>query len=122
MNGKLSWLLELATQGYSNRVKNISQFINRHPEYLNHIARFTSGITRISKGSTRYSSLDLFGETVILYFNVHMKFEVGKHLGSLFLKNNPNPNPGLRSAFTRLLHGYGLHWTQCCSHLRRDRV
>lgn len=64
-----------------------------------------------SMGSIKYSGMDMLGERYTYYFDVRRKETFVNFLVKKFYENNPNPEKGLKKAFTRLLHLHGLHWS-----------
>ncbi|MCL4518138.1 MAG: hypothetical protein M1587_02970 [Thaumarchaeota archaeon] len=77
------------------------------------------------KGAIKFSSVDLFGvrrleeSYLVSDWEKFTKF-FGPKLEVMFRATNPNPSRSLKKAFTRFMHNYGLHWTDCY-HLIRAR-
>ena len=67
---------------------------------------------RKNAGGIKYSSVDILGETYTYYFDIERKEKFANFLVNKFYENNPNPEKGLKKAFTRLLHLHGLHWSE----------
>lgn len=70
------------------------------------------------RGSFKFGTFDYFGITSMAEIYLVMDYEkftdyMGRRLERMFLAKNPNPSRGLRSAFTRYLHSYSMHWSQC---------
>lgn len=65
------------------------------------------------KGTIRYSSIDIFGERIVYIYNIEHKDNFVDFIVDKFLNKNPDPDKGIRSAFTRALHLNGLHWYGC---------
>jgi len=81
------------------------------PEWL---VTFNGGVIGEGRGAIKYSGFDLLGVgNLHVYFDNRNKRPVEIYLEGLFLKNNPNSNQGIRSAFTKLLHEHRLHWSRC---------
>ncbi|MHB1868430.1 MAG: IS110 family transposase [Nitrososphaerales archaeon] len=74
------------------------------------------------KGATKFSSVNIFGRRYFgeIYFVSDVdsfKRFISRRLETMFIGTNPNPDLGLRKAFTRYLHNHDLHW-RGCYHLR----
>lgn len=65
-----------------------------------------------SIGSIKYTSIDLLGERYTYYFDTEKREKFANFLVEKFYENNPNPEKGMKKAFTRLLHLHGLHWSE----------
>lgn len=65
-----------------------------------------------SLGSIKYTSMDMLGERYTYYFDIERKEKFANFLVKKFYENNPNPEKGLKKAFTRLLHLHRLHWSE----------
>ncbi|MHB2036403.1 MAG: hypothetical protein ACYCPW_06630 [Nitrososphaerales archaeon] len=71
------------------------------------------------RGRKHYSTTELIGHSVKGTFYVVTDLERFNHAMSVkletdFLKNNPQANCNIRSAFTRFMHENKLHWSMCC--------
>lgn len=78
-----------------------------------HIRFFDSKIGGSSQGSMKYSIRDILGENnYMYYFNIDNTEKFVNFLVKKFYEKNPNPEKGLKKAFTRLLHLHGLHWSE----------
>jgi hypothetical protein len=101
-------------QGYIRSSPILLRNIRVNNQKLNgiHIKIFapSSGGHR-SHGSIKYTSMDILGERYAYYFDVERKEKFVDYLVEKFYKKNPNPERGLKSAFTRLLHLHGLRWS-----------
>lgn len=86
----------------------------RHPELEGIQVKFfeprSGGSSSI--GSIKYSGRDILGDVYTYYFDVERREEFANFLVKKFYKNNPNPEKGLKKAFTKLLHVHGLHWSE----------
>jgi CBS domain-containing protein len=75
------------------------------------------GVNAGQKGGRKFTSLDLFGHSLheSYYVSDWGKFAVflGMKLEVMFRAKNPSPPRQLRLAFTRFMHDFGLHWTEC---------
>jgi len=104
---------ELVERGFVRPSRRLNQYIRKHPELRQAVSVFKGG--SVGRGRTKYSGYDLLGrEQLTLYYLKGREEELSKYLEELFYKKNPEPNEGLRKAFTRLLHDHGLHWSGCC--------
>jgi|SRR3989304_1909865 len=65
-----------------------------------------------SLGSIKYTSRDMLGETYTYYFDIERREEFANFLVKKFYENNPNPEKGLKKAFTKLLHLNRLNWSE----------
>jgi len=65
-----------------------------------------------SLGSIKYTGRDILGDMYAYYFDIERKEKFANFLVKKFYENNPNPEKGLKKAFTRLLHLHGLHWSE----------
>ena len=65
-----------------------------------------------SLGSIKYTSIDILGENCKYFFDIERKEKFANFLVEKFYENNPNPEKGLKKAFTKLLHLHGLHWSE----------
>lgn len=67
-----------------------------------------------SKGSNRsFGSGKIFGDYRKYYYKIDHKDEFVEFLVKKFYENNPDPAPGLKMAFSRMLHQNRLHWKGC---------
>jgi hypothetical protein len=67
-----------------------------------------------NKGTNRiYGARILFGGYRKYYYNIEYKDKFVDFIVKKFYQNNPDPGPGIRTAFTRTLHQNGLHWEGC---------
>ncbi|MDG6995849.1 MAG: CBS domain-containing protein [Nitrososphaerota archaeon] len=70
------------------------------------------------KGAIKFSSVDLFGlrkldeSYFVLDWEKFGKF-ISQRLEVMFRATNPNPSKHMKKAFTRFMHNFGLHWTDC---------
>lgn len=71
---------------------------------------FDPRIGSSSLGSIKYSCWDILGERHIYYFDIEKKEKFVNFLVNKFYEKNPDPERGLKKAFTRLLHLHRLHW------------
>lgn len=76
------------------------------------------GVNAGQKGGRKFTSLDFFGQRMLhesYYVSDWNKFAafLGMKLEVMFRARNPNPPRQLRLAFTRFMHDFGLHWTEC---------
>jgi hypothetical protein len=73
-----------------------------------------------TKGSNRKNGpIKIFGDYYRYYYKIEFQKEFVDFLVEKFYKNNPDPDPNIKKAFTRILHDNGLHWEWCCH--ARDR-
>ena len=98
-----------------------SHVLLRHMRKYNdsHLRIFKSGVTARA-GSIKYSSIDIFGGSIVYIYDVRRKKEFVDFLVNRFIAKNPDPDAGIRKAFTRVLHYNGLHWDGCW-HLDKDK-
>lgn len=76
------------------------------------------GVNAGQRGGRKFTSLDFFGLRMLhesYYVSDWEKFAVflSTKLEVLFRARNPDPPRQLRLAFTRFMHDFGLHWTEC---------
>lgn len=68
-----------------------------------------------TKGSNRKNGpIKIFGDYYRYYYKIECKKEFVDFLVRKLYENNPDPEPKIRKAFTRILHDNGLHWEGCC--------
>lgn len=84
------------------------------------------GVNAGQKGGRKFTSLDFFGQRMLhesYYVSDWDKFAtfLGMKLEVMFRATNPSPPRQLRLAFTRFMHDFGLHWTEC-NHMMRAGV
>ena len=90
------------------------------PLYLQPAARpfHITGINAGHKGATKYSCFDFFGVRMLhesYYVTDWRRFSdfISTRLELIFRATNPDPARHLKTAFTRFMHNFGLHWTGC---------
>ena len=76
------------------------------------------GVNSGQKGGRKFTSLDFFGQRMLhesYYVSDWDKFAtfLGMKLEVMFRAKNTSPPRQLRLAFTRFMHDFGLHWTEC---------
>ncbi|MHB2035397.1 MAG: hypothetical protein ACYCPW_01455 [Nitrososphaerales archaeon] len=114
---------KMKVQGFivSNQVPYFAKKRLVDPLYFNHPARLfqiRGVISAAHKGATKYSSIDLFGRRklgesyYVLNWEKFSKF-IGQKLEVMFRATNPAPSKNMKTAFTRFMHNFGLHWTGC---------
>ncbi|MCL4517975.1 MAG: CBS domain-containing protein [Thaumarchaeota archaeon] len=77
------------------------------------------------KGAIKFSSVDLFGlrkldESYYVFDWERFSKFISQRLEVMFRATNPSPSKHMKKAFTRFMHNFGLHWTDCY-HLIRER-
>lgn len=70
------------------------------------------------KGAIKFSSVDFFGvrrleESYLVSDWEKFAKYFGPKLEVMFRAANPIPSRSLKKAFTRFMHNFGLHWTDC---------
>jgi len=114
---------KMRAQGFivSNQVPYFARKRLVDPLYFNHPARLfqiRGVISAAHKGATKYSSIDLFGRRklgesyYVLNWDKFSKF-ISQKLEVMFRATNPTPSKNKKTAFTRFMHNFGLHWTGC---------
>ena len=78
------------------------------------------------KGAIKFSSVDLFGlrkldeSYFVLDWEKFGKF-ISQRLEVMFRATNPNPSKHMKKAFTRFMHNFGLHWTDCYHLIKENK-
>lgn len=101
-------ITEFELMGFAGASSRLLVYIRRH--YM--LIRIFSNAR--SKGANRsYGSGKVFGDYRKYYYKIDYKDEFVEFLVKKFYENNPDPCPGLKMAFTRMLHQNRLHWKGC---------
>jgi hypothetical protein len=74
------------------------------------------------KGSTKYGPFDILGVSYVYYFDPENKEKFVNFLVRKFLLKNPNPDPGIKNVFSRMLHSNDLHWYGCICHAAKKKL
>lgn len=77
-----------------------------------------TGMNSGQKGSTKFRCVNLFGVRILresYYVMDWTKFSkfISTRLELMFRATNPAASRYMRTAFTRFMHNFGLHWTGC---------
>lgn len=113
---------KIQQQGFIG-VDDVPRFARRKlvdPIYFNQPARpfHIMGVCSGRKGAIRFSAVNLFGLRMLdesYYVSDWDRFSqfMSQKLEVMFRSANPKPSRGMKVAFTRFLHNFGLHWTDC---------
>ena len=84
------------------------------------------GVCSGRKGGILISAVNLFGLRMLdesYYVQDWETFSsfMSQKLEVMFRSANPNPSRGMKVAFTRFLHNFGLHWAEC-DHGKRGKA
>lgn len=117
---------EFISLGFARSTDALLRYMRRNDDSCtSHIRIFRPGVSARAgrQGSTTYTSSDIFGCTFgLLYlYDIRRKEEFVDFLVDKFIASNPNPDTGIRKAFTRILHTNKLHWKGCCR-MNRGKV
>jgi hypothetical protein len=105
---------DLNKKGFVKASNSLRRFIRKNMIEYTNIKIFRSGISSGgSIGSIKFTSHDIFGDHESYYYDIKKDKEFVDHLVNKFLMKNPDPDKGLKSAFSRLLHTNHLHWFGC---------
>lgn len=103
-----------------NCVPRLVRRIVTDPLYMDLPAKqfHITGTNAGRKGGTKFSCFDFFGVRMLheSYYVVDWeRFSefISARLELMFRAKNPNQPRHLRTAFTRLIHDFGLHWSGC---------
>lgn len=107
-------IIEFETIGFARSSGKLLDYIRKN-DIL--VKIFSSTKTR---GANRSNGpIKVIGDYYRYYYNIEYKKEFVDFLVEKFYKNNPGPGPGIKKAFTHILHGNGLHWKGCCGEYTR---
>ena len=102
-------IMEFGTVGFARSSDKLLEYI-RKKNILVKIFNSTK-----TKGSNRsYGPIKIIGDYYRYYYKIEYKKEFVDFLVEKFYKNNPDPEPRIKRAFTHILHNNGLHWAGCC--------
>ncbi len=112
-------------------VDEVPRFARRKvvdPLYLSKPVRpfHLMGVCSGRKGGIQFSAVNLFGLRMLdesYYVQDWETFSsfMSQKLEVMFRSANPNPSRGMKVAFTRFLHNFGLHWAEC-DHGKRKKA
>lgn len=109
----LTKIEEFESVGFARSSNALLNYVRSKKNINIKIFKYGTSARAGRKGTTRYSSIDIFGERVVYIYYIKHKEGFTKFIVDKFLNKNPDPDKGLRSAFTRILHTNGLHWYGC---------
>lgn len=112
-HGSLIQIKEFESLGFAKSSSVLLNYIRNKKDINVRIFRYGALARTGRKGKTRYSSIDIFGERCAYIYCIEHNEDFIKFLVNKFLNKNPDPDKGLRSAFTRILHTNKLHWYGC---------
>jgi hypothetical protein len=103
-------LLKFRKRGYARADSVLLYNLRNNQEFqMMNIRFFVIGMGRKNQ---KYSGMDIFGEKFKYYFDMERREDFVDFLVKKFYKKNPNPEDGIKKAFTRLLHLNKLHWSE----------
>jgi hypothetical protein len=106
-------LLKFREIGYARSDPILLSNLRNNQEFQTmNIRHFVNNMGYHSHGSIKYTSVDILGEKFKYYFDMDRKENFVDFLVKKFYEKNPNPEMGLKKAFTRLLHLNKLHWSE----------
>lgn len=104
---------EFESLGFAKSSRTLLNYIRNKKDINVRIFRYGTSARTGRKGRTRYSSIDIFGDRCTYIYYIEHKEDFVEFLVNKFLSKNPEPNRGIRTAFTRILHTNRLHWYGC---------
>ena len=109
-------IIEFEIIGFGRSSEKLLDYIRRNNIF---VKIFSSTKT---KGSNRTNGPNnILGDYYRYYYKIENKKEFVDFLVQKVYKINPDPEPIIRKAFTRILHNNGLHWKGCCSDIDRHK-
>ena len=109
----LAKIKEFEDRGFAKSSNVLLNYVRNKKDINVKIFRYGATSRAGRKGTTRYSSIDIFGERSVYIYHIEHKHNFTKFLVDKFLDKNPDPDKGIRCAFTRILHSNGLCWYGC---------
>jgi len=109
----LAKIKEFEIAGFAKSSPVLLNYIRNKKDINVRMFRYGTSARAGRKGTTKYSSIDIFGERTVYIYHIEYKDNFVDFIVDKFLNKNPDPDKGLRAAFTRTLHSNGLHWHGC---------
>jgi hypothetical protein len=101
-------ILEFEERGFARTSEKLLKYIRSRDKLIKIF------IPAKTKGTNRsHGPIKIIGDYYRYYYKIDHKKDFVEFLVDKFYKNNPDPSPGKKMAFTHILHNNGLHWEGC---------